>query len=359
MTTSISLIQLGLGGVGRELVKQVLATGAAQARYGVLLSYKAVLDSSGAVVSEQGLKEDELLSACALKAKGGQLRTHEQGQEIDGPLALVEELADGQTIIVDTTAASPRVVMPAFEVVLERGGGVALANKKPITASWQAWQRLTRDGRIGYEATVGAGLPVISTLRYLLDTGDQLQKIEGAFSGTLGFVMSQLEENAPFADVVREAKARGFTEPDPRDDLSGTDVARKALILARTCGFKLDLSDVSVTALYPPEWAAFSLEDFMARLDALNPLLGKQRDDAHSAGLRLRYAATVEPNALTVGVVAVKPDSPLGVLRGADNLVAFQTARYPTRPLVVQGAGAGVEVTASAVLGDILRIAKG
>jgi homoserine dehydrogenase len=282
-------------------------------------------------------------------------------------LALVEALADGQTIIVDMTAASPRVVMPALEVVLERGGGVALANKKPLTASWQAWQRLTkacpsrrrRNGRIGYEATVGAGLPVISTLRYLLDTGDQVHKIEDAFSGSLGFVMSQLQDNAPFADVVREAKARGFTEPDPRDDLSGTDVARKALILARTCGFKLDLSDVSVTALYPPEWAAFSLDDFMARLDALNPLLGKQRDDAHSAGLRLRYAATVEPNALTVAPVAVKPDSPLGVLRGIDNLVAFQTTRYPTRPLVVQGAGAGVEVTASAVLGDILRIAKG
>lgn len=358
MATPIFLLQLGLGGVGRALMEQVLATRATQARYGLELRYAGLLDSSGARVAQGGLADEAVQGAGAFKAAGGQLAAHEGGEAGLDPLALVEALDSPLTIVVDTTAAAPAAVLPAFERLLARGGGVVLANKKPLTDAWAQWETLTRDGRTGYEATVGAGLPVISTLRALLDTGDEVTQIEGAFSGTLGFLMSELQDEVPFAAAVRDAKARGWTEPDPRDDLSGTDVARKALILARTLGYCMEGSDVEVTPLYPLEWADLPLGEFMARLDDLNPVQAGRRDVVHGGGRRLRYAATVTSKELRVGPVAVAPDSPLGVLRGPDNLVAFHTARYASRPLVVQGAGAGVQVTASALLGDILRIGQ-
>lgn len=358
MTTPIFLLQLGVGGVGRALVEQVLATRAAQVRYGLELRFAALLDSSGALAAQTGLTDEAVQAASVFKAAGGQLATYVGGEAGVNPLALAEKPALPRTIIVDTTAAAPAAVLPAFERVLAQGGGVVLANKKPLTDSWAQWETLTRDGRTGYEATVGAGLPVISSLRALLDTGDEVTKIEGAFSGTLGFLMSELQDEVPFASAVRDAKARGWTEPDPRDDLSGTDVARKALILARTLGYRVEGSEVEVTALYPPGWADLSLDEFMARLDELNPVQAGRRDVVHGGGRRLRYAATVTNKELRVGPVAVAPDSPLGVLRGPDNLVAFHTTRYASRPLVVQGAGAGVQVTASALLGDILRIGQ-
>lgn len=353
MPKTFQIIQLGLGGVGQALVQQVLAS---NAQSHITLEYQAIADSSGVLLAP--LDEQSLRQVCTFKQQGGRLREHEKGQSLENPHQLVSDVGNATTILVDTTAAAPHLVMPALELILKKEGAVVLANKKPLTDSWEAWQTLTAAGRTRYEATVGAGLPVISTLQYLLETGDHVQKIEGAFSGTLGFVMSELQRGSPFANVVREAKAKGWTEPDPRDDLSGTDVARKALILARTLGLPMSLEQVSVTALYPSAWEALSLDEFMSRLDELNPKLARQRDAAHNNNQRLRYAATVTPTALTVGPAVVPPDSPLGVLSGPDNLVAFHTQRYGSRPLVVQGAGAGVEVTASAVLGDILRLCR-
>lgn len=355
--TVIPLLQLGLGGVGRVLVEQVLATREAQARHGLQLRYAALADSSGWLAREEGLTDEQLRAAVARKAQGVPLADQPGGARLDDPHPLLD-VPRGPALVLDTTAADAAVVVPLFEAALARGGAVVLANKKPLTASWGTWQRLVGTGRVGYEATVGAGLPIVRTLRDLLDTGDSVAHIEGVFSGTLGYVMSEVEAGRPFAEVVRDARARGWTEPDPRDDLSGTDVARKALILARTLGQPVELSAVGVTALFPAAWGALTREQFMARLDELDPLLATQRDEAHAAGQRLRYVATVRDGALTVGPTRVAPDSALGALRGPDNLVAFHTARYADRPLVVQGAGAGVAVTASAVLSDALRVGR-
>jgi homoserine dehydrogenase len=363
MPTPISIIQFGLGGVGRALVQQVFATREAQARHGIALRYVAVADSAGAIVGERGLDESVVESAARLKERGGNLHEHEAGYFQQSLAALIDLAGQPGTVVVDTTAAEADSLLPAFDLALSRGYALVLANKKPLTASLETWQRLTGEGRAGYEATVGAGLPVISTLRHLLDTGDEVHRIEGVLSGTLGYLMSQLQEGAAFGAAVREAKARGWTEPDPRDDLSGMDVARKMLILARTLGYTGELEDVSVTPLYPASFAALPLDDFMARLDELDADLAAQRDEAHRAGQRLRYAATIHPGGsgqpaqLRAGPTSVPADSPLGALRGPDNLLAFYTSRYAARPLVVQGAGAGVEVTASALLGDILRLA--
>ncbi|MBA3533100.1 MAG: homoserine dehydrogenase [Ardenticatenales bacterium] len=362
MATPIFLIQFGLGTVGQALTEQVLATRESQARYGIDLRYVALADSDGALVSERALEDGVIQSASRFKQRGGRLAEHDLGYYQDNLKALVDTMGQPRTIVIDTTAAAPDTVFPAFELALSRGYALALANKKPLADAQARWDHLTAGGRIGYEATVGAGLPVISTLRYLLDTNDEVTKIEGAFSGTLGFLMGELECGTSFSASVREAKARGWTEPDPRDDLSGLDVARKALILARTLGATLELADVALTPLYPADFAALSLDEFMARLEELDPLLADQQRAVQERGAFLRYGASVkvgqETSSLVVGPLTVDSENPLAALRGPDNLISFHSARYSARPLVIRGPGAGAAVTASGLLGDILRLSQ-
>jgi homoserine dehydrogenase len=356
MFITINLIQLGIGGVGRALIEQVLATRAAQARHGIHLRYVAVADSNGVVAHAHGLDEAVVRELGAWKAEGKLLRDYGTGTAYASHNEWVASVIAPATIMVDTTAAGGDSLVPAFEAVLAQGGAVVLANKKPIAESAEQWENLQREERTGYEATVGAGMPIISTLQSLIDTGDTISHIEGTFSGTLGFLMSALQEGIPYSQAVRTAKANGWTEPDPRDDLGGTDIARKALILARTLGWHFELADVEVEPLYPAEWSGLSVSDFMARLEEQDGAMAAQIAAAHAEGQRLRYTATVTPTALKVGLSRVAPDSALGSLKGSDNLIGFYTERYGTRPLVVQGAGAGTHLTASAVLGDILRL---
>ena len=358
MLTTINLIQLGVGGVGRALIEQVLATRAAQARHGIHLRYVALADSNGVVAHPHGLDEAVVRELGGWKAEGKWLSEYAMGERYTGHNDWLARLRDPAPIIVDTTAGGGEFLTPAIEGVLAQGGAVVLANKKPIAESAEQWDRLQRAGRTGYEATVGAGMPVISTLQSLIDTGDTISHIEGTFSGTLGFLMSALQEGTPYSQAVRTAKTNGWTEPDPRDDLGGVDIARKALILARTLGWQFELADVEVEPLYPPEWAELSVNDFMARLEEQDAPMAARVSAAHGQGQRLRYTATVTPTRLKVGLSLVPPDSALGSLKGSDNLIGFYTRRYGTRPLVVQGAGAGTHLTASAVLGDILRLAS-
>ena len=211
-----------------------------------------------------------------------------------------------------------------------------------------------------YEATVGAGLPVLDTIDKLHEAGDTIERVEGCLSGTLGFLMQQLEEDVPFSEAVRRAHARGYTEPDPREDLSGMDVARKGLILARTLGHRLELADVAVEALFPPELSDDDPARFIANLTALDAERRAQVLAARAAGQALRYVAKVgQDGAVQVGLQAVPAAAPAGRLRGTDNQIVFYTARYRQNPLVVTGPGAGADVTAAGVLNDILAIARG
>ena len=168
--------------------------------------------------------------------------------------------------------------------------------------------------------------------------------------------MSGLESGRPFSDVVNEAKSKGYTEPDPRDDLGGVDVARKALILARGLGWRLELSDVNVEPLYPPELASLTVDDFMAKLPSLDADFAKRATEAKARGEALRYAATVENGKLNVGLVSVSSSSPLGSLEGTDNLVEYYTTWYDPSPLVVRGAGAGAGATAAGALADMVEL---
>src|SRR5690606_10610246 len=206
------------------------------------------------------------------------------------------------------------------------------------SGDWRRYRALReaqrRSGaRFGYEATVGAGLPVIQTLRNLVDTGDVLHAVDGMLSGTLAWLFNRYDGSSPFSELVREARELGYTEPDPRDDLSGLDVARKLVILAREAGMQLSLEDVEVESLVPEALRDVDLDGGrLARLD---------RDGRAS-----------------VGVVALPPDHACCHTRLTDNLVQFTTARYSSNPLVVQGPGAGPEVTAAGVFGDVLAIAN-
>ena len=214
--------------------------------------------------------------------------------------------------------------------------------------------------RFRYEATVGAGLPVISTLRDLVDTGDTVMSVEGIFSGTLAWLFNKYDGSVPFSQLVTEARGLGYTEPDPRDDLSGTDVARKLVILAREAGRDMTLEDVQVESLVPADLRQASVEDFMARLGEVDAAFAAKLASAKAAGKVLRYVARLDGEGrASVGLVELPDDHAFANLRLTDNIVQFTTRRYCDNPLIVQGPGAGPEVTAAGVFADVLRVAAG
>jgi len=205
---------------------------------------------------------------------------------------------------------------------------------------------------------VGAGLPIMQTLRDLRETGDEIRKVEGIFSGTLAYLFNVWDGSESFSAVVKTAKAKGYTEPDPRDDLSGTDVARKLVILAREMGMRLELSDVALEGLIPSQLAGVGVDEFMARLGELDaPMLAKLQA-ARSRNRVLRYVGALDAasNQATVGLVELEKSHPFANINLTDNVVRFVTSRYDQNPLVVQGPGAGPAVTAGGVFADLLRV---
>jgi len=263
--------------------------------------------------------------------------------------------------IIDCSAASD--VAMRYADWLGAGLHVVTPNKKANSASLEYYRRLAEARREAgshylYEATVGAGLPVMTTVRDLRETGDRVREIEGIFSGTLAYLFNVFDGGASFSNIVREAKAKGYTEPDPRDDLSGTDVARKLIILGREIGLELELKDVRVQSLVPEALTGCSVEEFLARLPEFDADMKRMVDEATAAGQVLRYVGrlTAEGQA-TVGVVRLDRRHPFANMALTDNIVRFVTDRYCDNALIVQGPGAGPAVTAGGVFGDLLRLA--
>lgn len=351
---SIPIVQLGLGGVGRELARQLLGRREAlAARYGISLDYHALIDSTGVLHTGAALPPERALAVVEAKAAGSPLRDQGAAPRTGSPASL---RIDGHGIAVDVTATSGHEVYLADAVRF--GHRVVLANKKPLAAAYGVFRQLTEGGATRYEATVGAGLPVIGTLQALLDSGDSVSRVEAAMSGTLGFLCAELEGGRPLSAALRDAHALGYTEPDPRDDLSGADVARKALILARTCGLAWEPAAIAAEPWFPPELAAVSRDEFMARLEELDAPFAERVAAARASGGALRYVAEITPEGAGVGLRILPPSHPLASLRGPDNLFSFTTARYAERPLVVRGPGAGLAVTAAGVLADIVATAR-
>jgi bifunctional aspartokinase / homoserine dehydrogenase 1 len=264
------------------------------------------------------------------------------------------------TVVIDCTASA--VVAGQYRDWLARGIHVVTPNKKANSGTlpyYRALQEARRDAGTHYlyEATVGAGLPVIQTLRDLRGTGDDITQIEGIFSGTLAYLFNVFDGSASFSSIVRAAKAKGYTEPDPRDDLSGVDVARKLIILGREMGLTLEIADVQVEGLVPEALSQCSVEEFMARLPESDAAMAAALADARAKNQVLRYVGRIDAaGKATVGLMRLEAKHAFANIALTDNVVRFATRRYCDNPLIVQGPGAGPEVTAAGVFSDLLRL---
>lgn len=351
----IPLVQFGVGNVGRSLIQQVIANRVQHADLlGVRLEYVALADSDGAVVSSDGLDDAALNEVVEVKAGGGRLNSLDAGYVQRDPAAIVDVAGADDAIVIDVTATQATV--PALLGALERGYRVVTANKLPLTESYALFQTLTADRRTRFETTVGGGLPVIRTLQTLIDIGDDVQRIQGCLSGTVGFICARLEAGERLSDALREARRRGYTEPDPREDLSGRDAARKTLIMARMLGYPLELEDVEAESLYPQEMDTLGIDEFLAEAGALDEQFAARAASAQAAGRALRFVAEVEDGSCRVFLTTVEPESRLAHINASESIVVFQTALFRDSPLTVSGLGPGPAVTAAGVLGDILGL---
>jgi len=359
MTTMqrVPVIIFGAGRVGRALVQQLVESRELHRRRdGLDLQVVAWCDRDGALVDDDGLGPEALRAAGTLKEGGARLAETPLGYRQDDLRAIVDVAGTDGCVVADVTATGETV--PPLELALQRGYGAATANKVPLSGPQETFDRLTGSGRFRYESTVGSAVPVIEATLGLLRAADRVDAVRGALSGTLGFLFTGLQAGGLFSVLVAEALQRGYTEPDPRADLGGLDVARKALILARTLGWRLELRDVELESLVPPALADLPLHEFMARLAELDAEFAARVAAAGGQGHVLRYVAEIAGGHVRVGRQAVAADSPIGRLRGTDNLVAFHTRYYPDEPLVLQGRGAGVDAAAAGVHADIVALAK-
>ena len=364
----VTLVHVGMGTVGGEAIEQVIANRDRWwEAHGLDVRIGAVIGLGGALVAPEadGLDDDLLHGLVRSRRAGQALHEAAAGRElVEPPEAVAMLVNQGPVIVMDAAAGDETAPLDAR--ALASGAGVVLSNKAPLALPLQnplaaeLWATAGPRGHLRYEATCGAGLPVISTLRSLLDSGDAPIEIVGALSGTLGAIFTDLGNRASFSDAVRSAKANGFSEPDPRDDLSGLDVARKALILARTIGRQVNLDEIAIENLVPQALQAQAVDvpEFMDRLGELDAEWARRADAARATGATLKYVATVPAaGPIVVGVREVSTASLLGALQGPENVVVIRTARYDPNPLTIVGPGAGAAVTAAGMTGDMLALA--
>jgi bifunctional aspartokinase / homoserine dehydrogenase 1 len=358
----VSILLLGKGTVGAKLIEQIRTQQASlKADHNILPRLVGLVDSRHVLFDRHGIDlghwEDLINDAPGQNGSPDLIPFLDELRRLPVP------------VLVDCTAREgmEELYLEAFK----RGIHVVAANKKPLTLPWEKRQELMSTALHSfrsylYETTVGASLPVINTLKNLVNTGDRVLLIEGAFSGTLGYLCNELMGGAPLSEAVRKAKELGYTEPHPREDLSGMDVARKALILARELGYELEIDDLDIEPFVPVEvLGKDDLDEFFASLEKYDPIMKKKMDEMKSQNRLLRYLATIDPEAAKKGKplvkvrpVGIKPAHPASRLRGSEAFVAFTTKRYRDYPLIVQGAGAGGAVTAAGVLADILNLSQ-
>ncbi|HEX7813908.1 homoserine dehydrogenase [Dyella sp.] len=343
-SNDIAIVLLGTGVVGGAFLKLLRTPAGARLRL------------VGAANSRRQQTEPDQLAVRDLRER----LKHSGVARDDAPLLAVLDASDASIrVVVDATASAE--LAARHTDWLSRGYHVVTANKSLAggqLSGWRALQAARAGGaRYGDSATVGAGLPVISTLRRLYECGDSLLTLEGVFSGSLSYLFNHYDGSRPFSALLREARQLGYTEPDPRADLSGEDVARKLLILARTAGFALGADEVAVESLVPESLRQISTEAFLDRLEDLDGPLAARCEEARARGGVLRFLARLNQRGRArVGLVEVPATHPAARLYGTDNQFALTTTRYNTQPLVIQGPGAGPEVTAQALLGDVLAL---
>lgn len=349
----VHLFCVGVGKIGGELLDQIeKQQEKLEQELGVDLHVLAVANSKKMLIDEEGIS-----------LQGWKESLAERGEPLDLK-KLFEATRDSKKshkIWVDCTSGEQ--VGDLYPSLLQAHVAIVTPNKKFNARpyhEYRAFRELVREngGGFYYETNVGAGLPILNTMKDLLQSGDEILTLEGIFSGTLSYLFNTFDGSMPFSELVRRAQEKGYTEPDPRDDLSGTDVARKLLILGREMGLPLELKDIEVESLVPSSCGLKdSVEEFYKKLKAEDAAFEQRRKDAKAAGGALRYVAQIKEGKASVALQSIPLTHPFAALRGSDNVIAMTTRRYNETPLVVQGPGAGPGVTAAGVFADILRAA--
>ncbi|CEP65043.1 homoserine dehydrogenase LALA0_S18e00430g [Lachancea lanzarotensis] len=349
---TLNIAIIGAGVVGSSFLKQ-LASVKSQISYNLILlstSRKALISKDYKPLSLQSWESDLA-------------KTTEAPLSLDELLQFLKKSPE-PVIFVDNTSNDS--IANFYPSLLQNGISIATPNKKAFSSGLSLWNEIFNgnesSGLVYHEATVGAGLPIIGPLNDIVNTGDKVQKIEGIFSGSLSFILNTFSSsNQKFSDIVKKAKELGYTEPDPRDDLNGLDVARKVTILARIAGFKVESpTSFPVNSLIPkPLESVSSGEEYLQKLPDFDHEMEQLKQEAAADNKVLRFVGKVDfPNNLvSVGIEKYDVAHPFASLKGSDNVVSFQTDRYPN-PLIVQGAGAGADVTAAGVLADVFKIAQ-
>ncbi|HTF82239.1 MAG TPA: ACT domain-containing protein, partial [Cytophagales bacterium] len=349
---TLNVYVVGLGLIGKTLLKQISAQKQYLAdRKSMDINIIGIANSKKMLLAQGGIDIDNWEKL--VEDKG-------EASDLDLFFDKMRKLNLPNSIFVDNT--SNKDIVKYYESTLKASISVVTPNKVANSGPYEYYKKLQRAAaehnvQFLYETNVGAGLPIIGTLKDLLNSGDRIIKIEAVLSGTLSFIFNSYKAGTSFHDIVKDAKAKGYTEPDPRDDLNGMDVARKILILARDSGFELEPSDVQVENILPQNCVdAKTVDEFFAELNKSNDHFEKRRAAAEAEGKVLRFIASLEDGKAAVSLKAVDAQHPFYSMQGSDNIISFTTERYKDRPLVVKGPGAGAEVTAAGVFADIIKV---
>jgi aspartokinase/homoserine dehydrogenase 1 len=352
LTKTLHAFCLGTGNIGKTLFNQLKA----HSEY--------LKDNNGIQVKIAGVSNTRKMTfnsdGISLDTWQDDLQASPYTADLQGFINRMKEMNLPNCVFIDNTA-SP-VPVGFYEEVFKANISVITCNKIGNSGSYKQYKTFRDTARshgvdFFYETNVGAGLPIINTLKNLMNSGDRVQRIEAILSGTISFIFNNFKGDANFHDVVKEAQEKGYTEPDPRDDLSGKDFMRKMLILARDAGYQMEEADVEIESVLPKaSLEAKSVEDFYATLKTEDAHFAKLKGQAEKDGKVLRYIGKLENGKVTITLQMVDENHPFYMLSGSDNIISFTTDRYKERPLVVKGPGAGAEVTAAGVFADLINL---
>jgi len=356
---SVNLFLVGTGHIGGTLLEQIASHRNALADKDMIrINLIGVADVNNMVMNRDGLDPKKVKAALS-----GQ-KTSVKIEPVNLPVFIEKMVSYNLPNVCFCDCTASDKVAALYAKILESSIAIVTPNKRANSGLFEYYKRLTSYSRERgipylYETTVCAGLPVISTLRDIFLSGDKVRRIEAVLSGTLSYIFSSFDGKKSFSALVREAKAKGYTEPDPRDDLNAMDAARKALILARECGFPLEFDNISIDPILPPAcFKAKTVEDFFRELEKSDADFEKKRYDAAAKGTALRYVAVIEEGSAKLSLRQEAQGSPFRTLIDSDNMVVITTDRYSKLPMVIKGPGAGAQVTAGGIFADILRIAR-